>query len=141
MEALRKSARGPRFSASTSSKMAQTAPKRNRRPLNVRQQFGPPLALVLASEFIVSGKHAEITFSAPLFGVPDLNAFSLEDDGHVFVAPTSFEWKDENFVLRLNFPPELGGGTQTMQLPPWMPEIRNRQGAWVAPVLLTFITS
>lgn len=131
--------------------MAQSAPKRNRRPQNVRSTFQPVLGIpeLLSTNGNIITIRLKFTnlLTYEVFGVKEPVVGGGFDANWVFEPVIGTPAQIESYVLLANgHDIEVTGdvpmvGTYLLRIPPWTPEYRTQWGGWIAPARIPFETS
>lgn len=120
--------------------MAQLKPKRNRRPLNVRQQFQPPLVVVQGSSFVHSLQLLTLSLDGPVFGpLEDVEWEVVDEDVNIYI-PSLVYFDETGPAIKMEFSvaPIPISKECTMVVPAWSPAWRTNQGGYVGPALVRF---
>lgn len=115
--------------------MATLKAKRNRRPLSVRNQCQPPLAVVTLGDF--GEGEVAIDMSRAMFLREPFELTAVKVGGGEFVGTVSALAGDGTQMLVV-FDPVLAAGDYSIDIPPWMPDLRDSQGGYVAPATVYF---
>lgn len=109
--------------------MSQTRPQRNRRPLNVRNQCQPPLAIVVGVG-TSDGLRIEAVLDTAMFG-PCAAGFSIYVPGSTATDITYSTDGDLTVYVDLNV--ALSPGDYVLKVEPYSPIFRNSAGGYIAP--------
>ncbi len=118
----------------------QSKPKRNRRPLNFRQAFGPPLTPLVFSEvpdpgLIVLGLAGRGLWADPLpmrGPLADVEWPMTSADGLTVILSDSATLSEDGLSIALAYT-GLTTGVWWLSIPAFDPAFRNNQGGWLAP--------